>query len=96
MSDDTEKGAGGPAARAIPGGGEIADYVVAHYEDMLALYGVGQGLRHARKHLGWYLDRHAAHVEPSLRARIMTGIEPRDVIASVREAFAAPLMAVAA
>ena len=37
----------------------LADYVVAHYQDMLSLYGVESGLRQARKHLGWYLDRHA-------------------------------------
>ena len=37
----------------------MADYVVAHYEDMLSLYGIESGLRQARKHLGWYLDRHA-------------------------------------
>ena len=42
-----------------PTDGDLADYVVAHYEDMLSLYGVESGLRQARKHLGWYLDRHA-------------------------------------
>ena len=39
-----------------------------HYEDMLALYGVESGLRQARKHLGWYLDRHAPAAPPRLRA----------------------------
>ena len=28
-------------------------------QDMLSLYGIESGLRQARKHLGWYLDRHA-------------------------------------
>ena len=55
----------GSAALAAPSGREaMADYVVAHYEDMLALYGVESGLRQARKHLGWYLDRHAPHAPP--------------------------------
>ena len=40
---------------------------VAHYEDMLALYGVESGLRQARKHLGWYLERHALDVPDDLR-----------------------------
>ncbi len=88
--------AGGPSARDIPGEADLADYVVAHYENMLTLYGTGQGLRHARKHLGWYLDRHAPHTDPTVRTAIMTGLDPRAVIASLREAFAAPTLAVAA
>ena len=48
---------------------ELADYVVAHYQDMLSLYGVESGLRQARKHLGWYLDRHAPFRPPPRRAR---------------------------
>lgn len=68
---------------------EHADYLVAHYEDMLSLYGVGQGLRHARKHLGWYLDRHCPGVPAESRAAIMTGIDPARVIADIRAAFAA-------
>lgn len=87
---------GGSPARAIPGKSELADYVVAHYEDMLTLYGTGQGLRHARKHLGWYLDRHAPHTDPSMRTAIMTGLDPRAVMSSLREAFAAPSLAAAA
>ena len=52
--------AGGHGDRGAPDDPDaIADYVVAHYEDMLSLYGVESGLRQARKHLGWYLDRHA-------------------------------------
>lgn len=37
--------------------GLIADYAVAHYEAMLAHYGEPTGIRHARKHLGWYLEK---------------------------------------
>ena len=33
------------------------DLVLEHYEMMLAHYGIAQGVRIARKHLGWYLDR---------------------------------------
>src|SRR5690606_2968193 len=46
---------------------EIADYVTSHYEDMLSLYGAESGVRQARKHLGWYLDRHAPHLSSELR-----------------------------
>ncbi len=39
-------------AAAVPNTStELADYVTAHYEDMLSLYGVESGLRQARKHL---------------------------------------------
>lgn len=83
-------GAAGVAAAGVPASqSEIFDYVAAHYEDMLILYGTEQGLRHARKHLGWYLDRHAGAVTPELRKAILTGREPRAVVALLREALAA-------
>jgi tRNA-dihydrouridine synthase len=82
------QGAGGQPARGVPAGAaDLADYVVDHYEAMLAHYGAGTGLRHARKHLGWYLDRHAVGLDPALRSAIMTGTEPRGVIAALRLAF---------
>ena len=82
--------AGSGAAQGIPrSAGDIAGYVIAHYEAMLSLYGVESGLRQARKHLGWYLERHAAAAAPDLRKAIMTGLEPRQVIAALRKAFLA-------
>ncbi|KAA3449909.1 tRNA dihydrouridine synthase DusB [Mesorhizobium sp. SARCC-RB16n] len=65
----------------------VADYVAAHYEDMLALYGIESGLRQARKHLGWYLDRHAGVVAGESRKAIMTAFEPARVIALLRDVF---------
>ncbi|MFI0848259.1 tRNA dihydrouridine synthase DusB [Mesorhizobium sp. IMUNJ 23232] len=70
-----------------PQGGALADYVVAHYEDMLVLYGVESGLRQARKHLGWYLDRHAPLFTAELRATILRSTEPPVVIEALRHAF---------
>ncbi len=69
-------------------GQAMGDYVAAHYEDMLCLHGIEAGLRQARKHLGWYLDRHAPGV-PSLRSTIMTSFDPAEVIRALRTAFAA-------
>jgi nifR3 family TIM-barrel protein len=77
----------GEAADIPEAAGVMADYVVAHYEDMLALYGVESGLRQARKHLGWYLDRHAPSTPPELRKAILTSFEPQRVVAGIREAF---------
>lgn len=59
--------------------GIIADYAVAHYEAMLAHYGEPTGIRHARKHLGWYLDIHGVDVGSVERGSIMTEINPGNV-----------------
>lgn len=65
------------AARDRPTPATIAAYVVAHYEAMLAHHGEVAGVRHARKHLGWYLDVHARHV-PDLAARKGAILRERD------------------
>jgi len=60
---------------------DIRDYVIAHYEAMLRHYGASTGTRHARKHLGWYLDRHAGDgLSAAGRAEIMTESDPAIVI----------------
>ena len=61
--------------------------MVAHYEDMLSLYGVEVGVRQARKHLGWYLDRHAKGLPAEQRAAVMTSFDTRVVIEGLRQAF---------
>lgn len=80
---------GGTVAGLPQNSGEMADYAVAHYEDMLTLYGVESGLRQARKHLGWYLDRHTQAVPDELRRRTLTSFTPQEVIVSLREALTA-------
>ena len=66
---------------------DLADYVIAHYEDMLSFYGRKSGLRQARKHLGWYLDRHGNERAPVLRNEILRSDEPQTVIALLRAAL---------
>jgi nifR3 family TIM-barrel protein len=84
------RAAEGVAASAAPQPDEtLADYIVAHYEDMLVLYGVESGLRQARKHLGWYLDRHAPATDADRRATILRSFEPRAVIDALRVALRA-------
>ncbi|TIW82943.1 MAG: tRNA-dihydrouridine synthase, partial [Mesorhizobium sp.] len=65
----------------------LSDYIIAHYQDMLALYGIESGLRQARKHLGWYLDRHAGGVAGDSRKAIITAFEPARVISLLRDVF---------
>jgi nifR3 family TIM-barrel protein len=63
------------------------------FEEMLGLYGVEIGLRHARKHLGWALDRAAAGAGvrddrfKALRARVLTATDPSLVMRLLGEAF---------
>jgi tRNA-dihydrouridine synthase B len=60
--------------------------VLEHYEDMLSHHGRARGLRHARKHLAWYLRGFAGAAE--LRHRIAREDDPRRVIAMIGDAFA--------
>jgi len=84
---DLAKAAAGEVVGGSPVGPALADYIVAHYEDMLSLYGVESGLRQARKHLGWYLGQHAPNASADLRAQIMTSLDPRFVIEGIHAAF---------
>ena len=87
--------AAGEAAPSVPHNPTaLADYIVSHYEEMLALYGVESGLRQARKHLGWYLDRHAGGVADDRRKAILTSFEPACVIAELRDVFSSAAEAV--
>jgi tRNA-dihydrouridine synthase len=79
---------GAEEARDVPRSREaLLDYIVGHHEAMLLLYGVESGLRQARKHLGWYMDRHAPGVAPEMRGRILTATDPSVVACLLREAF---------
>ena len=64
--------AGVLAGHAGPQPSEIPGLVVEHYRMMLEHYGAEVGVRHARKHLGWYLDRHAPDIAGEAKAAIMT------------------------
>lgn len=60
------------AGHAGPQASELPGLVVEHYRMMLDHYGSEVGVRHARKHLGWYLDRHARDLAGETKAAIMT------------------------
>lgn len=66
---------------------ELAEYAVAHYDAMLGLYGIETGLRVARKHIGWYFDRHVDPGEVELRRTALTSSEPATVVAALRTAI---------
>ncbi len=64
--------AGVLAGHPGPKADEIPDLVIDHHQMMLEHYGADVGIRHARKHLGWYLDRHAPDLAAQTKAAIMT------------------------
>ncbi|WP_183650651.1 tRNA dihydrouridine synthase DusB [Brucella daejeonensis] len=66
----------------------ILQYIIRHYEDMLEHYGSVTGVRHSRKHLGWYLDRHAGGtVSSAEKAQVMTLTDKRSVVAALTRIF---------
>jgi len=73
--------------------GEQLALISALYGEMLGLYGVELGLRHARKHLGWALDTAAAcagapdELRKAHRARVLTATDPALVLHFLAEAF---------
>lgn len=68
----------GDPVPAAPQGAARADLIAEHYEMMLGFYGRDLGLRVARKHLGWYLDRMPQ--ARTLRARVVTLDDPAAVL----------------
>lgn len=74
----------GPKADAIP------DLVIDHYQMMLEHYGANVGIRHARKHLGWYLDRQAPDLAAQAKAAIMTSKDAGFVADALRRALNDP------
>ena len=70
-----------------PGPAAQAAIAIAHYEDMLAFYGVALGVRVARKHLSAYLD-HAAipaqgNERKAAKALVCQSLKPAEVITTL-------------
>ena len=77
------------AAKHIPQTpSEIVAYVISHHDETIALYGFEQGIRHARKHLGWYLDKFAPLTDTALRSEILTGLNVNEIHRALQIAFA--------
>ncbi|KQX58335.1 MULTISPECIES: tRNA dihydrouridine synthase DusB [unclassified Ensifer] len=70
-----------------PSPAEVADIFAEHYEMMLEFYGVEVGLRHARKHVAWYLDRAAPDMAGPEKAAILTSTDARFVRDRARAAM---------
>jgi len=79
---------------ADPPPATILATVLEHFDAMLSHYGVGAGVRMARKHLGWYAKGFPGAAE--FRARVMTLTEPAAIRAALGEAWAPTLERAAA
>ncbi|MFS4583274.1 tRNA dihydrouridine synthase DusB [Phaeobacter sp. C3_T13_0] len=75
----------GSNAPNIPKGDDLLQMVSAHYEAMIAFYGVDLGLRVARKHLGWYMDE--AGTPAALRREVLTAKAPKAVLCLLPDAL---------
>jgi nifR3 family TIM-barrel protein len=78
----------GTPAPEIPQGQALVDLVATHYDAMLGFYGQDLGLRVARKHLGWYMDR--AGTGAVLRRQVLTEKDPAQVQRLLPEALLSP------
>lgn len=75
----------GNANKAAPA--NLSDYVLAHYHAMLEHYGEKTGIRHARKHLGWYMERHTENVPDTVKKALMTSGNAQEVSAILADIF---------
>jgi len=65
------------------------DIALAHYEEMLSLYGIEAGLRIARKHIGWYAS--GLHSAAEFRGNVNRMTDPNLVMQAMREFYDAQL-----
>jgi nifR3 family TIM-barrel protein len=76
--------------RSEPDRVEIAEIFERHYRMTLEFYGALPGLRHARKHVGWTLDRLGGAVPPQVRTPLLTALDSEFVIAAMRDIILDP------
>lgn len=60
-----------------------------HYRMMIAHYGDDVGVRHARKHIGWYLEALAPETPAARKVRLMTSTNADEVLALFADALEA-------
>ncbi len=79
--------AGVIAGASAPDGDAIADIALRHYSAMIGHYGTEQGVRHARKHVGWYAQKHAADLPdlPERLGALMAETDPRRVATGLHD-----------
>ncbi|HBF31288.1 MAG TPA: tRNA dihydrouridine synthase DusB [Rhizobium sp.] len=79
--------AGVLAGHLGPGVDCIPAVAVEHYRMMMEHYGADIAVRHARKHVAWYLERHGAVLSSPDKAAVMTSKDPEFVARRLYEAL---------
>ncbi|GJE61930.1 tRNA-dihydrouridine synthase B [Methylobacterium trifolii] len=86
------------AGRPVPEPSRAVQHGIAaeHYAGLIALYGRGMGVRHARKHLAAYADAAGrGALSEAERGRLLTTTDPDTALALLARAFLDPACAVA-
>lgn len=65
---------------------EQLDIVLNHYDDMLSVYGIENGVMVARKHIGWYSS--GLHDSAAFRQNVNTLTNPDEVKQQIRDFYA--------
>ena len=73
------------AGAVAPDPSAIGGIAARHYLMMLEHYGADVGVRHARKHVGWYLDRFAPNLAIEDKAAIMTSRDANFVATKLQQ-----------
>ena len=79
----------GDTVPSTPSTKEKLDTVLEHYDDMLELYGTDNGVRLARKHIGWYSS--GLHGAAEFRHRANRMENPDTVKTCIRDFFHAAI-----
>jgi tRNA-dihydrouridine synthase B len=64
---------------------QISEFVTRHYLMMIEHYGLAIGVRQSRKHLSWYLERHAPNITPQDRGEILSSKDVDHVVKKMQE-----------
>lgn len=75
----------GSGKAALPD--DLCGYILSHYHAMLEHYGEKTGIRHARKHLGWYMERHVPRTSDDIKKKLMTSGDAQEVSAILADIF---------
>ena len=77
----------GETPRAAPTGQDLVALISAHYEDILAEYGIAVGVRAARKHLDWYAEAMGITLDKPTRLAFLNAEDPASVLAMIGEIY---------
>jgi len=82
------KSLAGETISIAPTGRDLLALMIEHYELMMQEYGADHGVRVARKHLGWYLEKASIKPNKQLKKLLLTSHDTAEVKTILQEIFA--------